>query len=171
MDQESLKELMLRCDFTWAELLRICSEFLGLNEEQAADVMSDRSMERRIGDLVEWSDRQGLLSELTTAVLGYGRSKRAVREWVLMSGSGTMQNTQSEQPYTLLRLESKVDRIIERQDDIIAEQSDIRRRITSWETMAQSLQYHQSPTIDRVMVALLAVAMLGMLAFNVVAIK
>lgn len=168
MDPERLKELMLGCDFTWAELEAICSQFLGLNAEQTADVMRDRSMDRRIGDLVDWADRQGLLDDLTTGVLGYGRSKRAVREWVL---SGAMQSTQNEHPYALLRLETKVDRVLERQESIMTEQADLKRRMSSVETMAQALHARQSPTIDRVMVAMLAVAMLGMLAFNMMVLR
>lgn len=72
-------------------------------------------------------------------------------------------------PYALIRLEAKIDRILERQDTIIAEQADFRRRISSVESIAQGLQ-KQSPTIDRIMVTLLALAMLAMLAFNVVAV-
>lgn len=68
-------------------------------------------------------------------------------------------------PYTLLRLEAKIDRVLERQENIIAEQADMRRRLGVVESMTQGLQ-KQSPTLDRIMVAVLALVMLAMLAFN-----
>ena len=168
LNPNRLTALMQACDFTYAELETIAGEFLGLTGEAAQDVMRDISMQRKIADLVGWADRQGQLDNLTTGVLGYGRSKRAIREWVL---SEDMTATGASQPpadtYNLFRLESKVDRILERQDLIIAEQGDLRHRVATVESVAQGLHMRQqAPTIDRVMVAMLAVAMLAMLAFN-----
>lgn len=73
-------------------------------------------------------------------------------------------------PYALIRLESKVDRILEQQNTMLSEQSDMRRRLSAVEGLAQGLE-KKSPMLDRVMVTLLALAMLAMLAFNVMVLR
>lgn len=166
MDPQRLIELMLAADFTWTELRTLAWDHLERNLDAE---LNQGGIEERIVDLVAWADRQGMIKELTAGVLKAGASKRGLQTALL---SEAMQNNAAQgESYTLLRLETKVDRVLERQESIIAEQADLKRRMGTVETMAQTLHMRQSPTIDRVMVALLAVAMLGMLAFNVVAIR
>jgi hypothetical protein len=85
IDAEHLSALILQADFTPTDLENICRQALGLEGERLEAVLgqSRDSWQYRIADLVNWSDRQGLLSELTGGVLYFGSQKRAVREWLL----------------------------------------------------------------------------------------
>jgi hypothetical protein len=170
IDPDRLTELILNCDFTYAELENICGGFLGLSGEPLENVLGNGvgSWQHRIIDLVAWADRQGSLSELTQGVLHYGGNKRAVREWIVNGEKMTQANVQNDQSNALFRLEIKVDRVLERQDTIIAEHGDLKHRVASVETITHALQQHQSPTIDRIMVTMLALSMLAMLAFNAI---
>ena len=82
-DLDNLTELMLACDFTYADLQRIAEEYLGLSRQAADSTMPEGGMERRTADLVRWADRQGQVGELVKGVLIEGHGKRAVREWIL----------------------------------------------------------------------------------------
>jgi hypothetical protein len=112
IDPDRLTTLTLACDFTYRELEGIASQFLGLDADAAHDVMADPSMERKVADLVAWADRQGLLNELTTGILGFGRGKRAVREWVLngadMANEPTVNSSYASLERRFERMESSV---------------------------------------------------------------
>ena len=107
-DLDNLTDLMLACDFTYAELEAIASQFLGLTPDAAHDVMAAPTMQHKVADLVAWSDRQGQLDNLTAGVLGYGRGKRAVREWILSPDMGDLPSQYASLEKWLERVETRL---------------------------------------------------------------
>ena len=185
-DPAQLVSLLLACDLTWSELLRLAEEYLGIQQIDAAVEMGDGStgMESRVANLVRWADRHGMISRLTDGVLIEHHDKRAVRDWIL-SRNQTMQPTQQPiaDSYTLLRMDirmltEQMARVLENQTQLRAEvmemkrdQADAGRRIAVVEAATTVQQQHRSPAIDRFMVGLMMFVMIAMLAFNLWAVR
>lgn len=121
IDTQRLTELVLICDFTYAEIEQLCGGYLDLRGDRLENVLGSGvgAWQHRLADLVAWADRQGLLNELYRGVLHYGGGKRAVQEFILDNGSAmTMQQQSPGGDYTLLRIETKIDAIASDQQEL-----------------------------------------------------
>jgi hypothetical protein len=83
IDADRLTNLILTSDFTYSELEGVAVEYLKLTPSDARDIMSATGMGRKVADLVAWSYQHDLSNQLSAGILGFERSKRAVREWML----------------------------------------------------------------------------------------
>jgi hypothetical protein len=121
IDTQRLADLIVTCDFTYAEIEQLCGGYLDLRAERLENVLGNGrgAWQHRLADLVHWADRQGLLGDLYRGVLHYGGGKRAVQEFILDS-SGPAMTMQQQTPgdYTLLRIETKIDAISSDQQEL-----------------------------------------------------
>lgn len=170
-DAAHLVAMILDWDLTYAEIEKICSQFLGLQGETLEFVLgrSQDSWQHRVEDLVGWADRQGLLAELAGGVMYYGSVKRSARQWMLSNGSPMPNPDGSSQIGAQAWLEIKLD-IAQIKTDIAQirrDQTDMSSRVG----MIESNPQRPSPMIDLLIVALLAIAMIGMFGFNLLVLR
>ena len=122
MDADRLTNLILTSDFTYSELEGVAVEYLKLTPSDARDIMSATGMGRKVSDLVAWAYQHELSNELQAGILGFERSKRAIREWML-TGDGMPSEPQ---------VSSSIERRMERLEDhvnnrMLAMEQEIRR--------------------------------------------
>ena len=139
-------------------------------------------------DLMQYAVQYGLERKLAEAVIDAAGGHAALQFLLLVKDPEDMaQNVVGEQQvggngYNLLRLETKLDRVIERLDAMDRRQAafeestlrrqaafeeSMQRRVTALEAAPARSGPNFSTTTERVLVALLALVMASMLAYNV----
>lgn len=170
--QQQLQASLLSA-FDEAGLRQLCRIGLDIDLDQ----ISTGNLGQRVASLVEYAGRQGLTAPLLAASIRQNPGNEQLQALVAAALSGVygekknresvMSNAieDSTGSYTLLRLEAKIDRMLERQEGVVAEQADLRRRMNAIEICVGAAK--QAPTIDRIMVLLLTLFVVGLLVYNI----
>ena len=175
LDVDMLRGLVDSARLSTAQLDNIAQAVMGT----ALINVSNRSLPaEQAEDLMRYAEQYGQVRQLAEAVIEAAGGRAALqvlllgdRDTASVTSTGDGDRQVGANGYNLLRVETKLDRVIERLDSIDRRQAAfeeaMHRRVNTLETAPSRAGPSLSITTERLLVALLALLMVSMLAYNV----
>lgn len=174
LDADMLRGLVDAARLSTAQLENIAEAVMGASLRSISNASLPAE---QAADLLQYAVQYGQARKLAHAVIEAAGGAAALQFMLFNKDAEDMaQNAGGEQQvvgngYNLLRVETKLDRVIERLDSIDRRQATfeeaMQRRVTALEAAPVRSGPNFSTTTERLLVALLALIMTGMLAYNI----
>ena len=170
IDESVLNALSNASKFSSAQLDRIANSVLGAS---LSSISNESMPERQAQDMIAYAKQYDLLRELAAAFLYTGADKPGLQNLLLGEHIGEHMSAVSgdSSNYIMLRVEAKLDQAIAEQArqaallaEVVRQQTHFDRRLYTVESSAPK----PMQAIDRMFLAILAILLVGMFAYNVI---